>query len=76
MDSEKREYIVLLDKFCNNKDLQNLLNKVIIDDIRETENIYLTTGKYPDKRNLFSKLISDLSTRKETMIKKEDKIEI
>ncbi|MGL5715493.1 MAG: hypothetical protein ACRCX2_20910 [Paraclostridium sp.] len=58
------EYVRLLGKFCFDEDIYKLIDAVINDDVRVSENIYLATNKYPEKRNLLMKLKVDLATKK------------
>lgn len=69
----RQNYAQLLGKLCDNTDLQNLLNQCIIDDIRTREDIYSETGKYPEKRDMFGKLMSDLESAKQGKIKRGKK---
>lgn len=67
----RKKYTSLLLKFCGDKDLINLLEQCIIDNIRETEDLYKRGGKYPEKRNLLDKLIYDLETTRKTVIERK-----
>lgn len=55
-------YKELLNKFASNKDIYELLELVILDDVREREKYYLNNQHYPEKRNLINKLKVDLET--------------
>lgn len=58
-------YQELLQKYCNDTDLLELINLCIIDNRREKELSYLRNGKYPEQRDLIEKLRIDLLTLKE-----------
>lgn len=62
-------YDNLLGKFCFDDDIYNLIDEVLKDDARVSENIYLMTGNYPEKRNLLMKLKVDLATKKNSEVK-------
>lgn len=66
--SEK--YNKLLEQFCLNEDLKELLECAALDKQRAKEREYLISGgKYPDDRDGLNKLIYDLYATKEVMIK-------
>lgn len=66
----RQGYAQLLYKLCDNTDLQNLYHQCIIDDIRTREDIYNETGKYPEKRDIFGKLMSDLESARQGKLKR------
>ena len=70
LESVEKAYIDLLNKFCNNDNLINLVNHCIMDNIRQNEDVYLSTGRYPEKRDLMSKLVTDLKKAKINNIRK------
>lgn len=82
--SVNKEYKKLLQMFCENKELQNLINYCIMDIKEGEEMYYVENGQYPSKRDSLMKLKYDLElTRKARIIhelnakeiKKEDKNE-
>ena len=79
-----KEYKKLLQMFCDNKELQNLINYCIMDIKEGEEMFYVENGQYPSKRDSLMKLKYDLElTRKARIIhelktkeiEKEDKNE-
>lgn len=69
------EYKRLLIEFCDNVELQNLLNYALIDIKDGEEEHYISTGNYPSKRDSIMKLKYDLEfTRKTKLLKRGDKI--
>lgn len=54
------EYKRLLEMFCDNKELQNLINYALIDIKDGEEEHYITNGSYPLARNPLMKLKYDL----------------
>lgn len=62
----RQKYKELLIYFKKDDYLMSLLNECILDDVRHRENLYSKTGRYPDKRDLLHKLISDLEFMKQT----------
>ncbi len=65
------EYKILLEKFCDNKDLQNLIFYCIMD-IKEGEEMsYVEKGEYPSKRDSLMKLRYDLELARKAKIVKE-----
>ena len=82
--SVNKEYKKLLQMFCDNKELQNLINYCIMDIKEGEEMYYVENGQYPSKRDSLMKLKYDLElTRKARIvhelkakkIEKEDKNE-
>lgn len=61
----RNEYQILLDKFSGNNDLYKLLEECLLEEERNRESTYMITGKYPDKRNLIMKLMTDLKFNEE-----------
>ena len=61
----RNEYQILLDKFSGNNDLYKLLEECLLEEERTRESTYMITGKYPDKRNLIMKLMTDLKFNEE-----------
>lgn len=61
----RTEYQILLDKFTGNNDLYKLLEECLLEEERNRESTYMITGKYPDKRNLIMKLMTDLKFNEE-----------
>ena len=61
----RTEYQILLDKFAGNNDLYKLLEECLLEEERNRESTYMITGKYPDKRNLIMKLMTDLKFNEE-----------
>ena len=55
-------YKELLNKYAGNKDIYELLDLVVLDDVREREKYYLNNNSYPEHRNLINKLKVDLET--------------
>lgn len=66
MDKINERYKNLLMKFVNNKDLEELIELVTVDNEREREVFYIENKrfKYPDRRDLLGKLKMDLFTVK------------
>ncbi|ATV65105.1 hypothetical protein CTM86_00030 [Fusobacterium pseudoperiodonticum] len=65
----RTEYQILLDKFSGNNDLYKLLEECLLEEERNRESTYMITGKYPDKRNLIMKLMTDLKFNEEREVK-------
>lgn len=63
-------YKELLCKYCKDNELFELLNLVVLDSVREKEKYYLNNNKYPQDRELLSKLRVDLETTKEYLNKR------
>ena len=61
----RTEYQILLDKFTGNNDLYKLLEECLLEEERNRESTYMITVKYPDKRNLIMKLMTDLKFNEE-----------
>lgn len=62
------EYKKLLELFCDNKELQNLINCCIMD-IKEGEEVYyVENGQYPCKRDSLMKLKYDLELARKARI--------
>lgn len=61
----RTEYQILLDKFTGNNHLYKLLEECLLEEERNRESTYMITGKYPDKRNLIMKLMTDLKFNEE-----------
>ena len=61
----RNEYQILLDKFSGNNDLYKLLEEFLLEEERNRESTYMITVKYPDKRNLIMKLMTDLKFNEE-----------
>jgi len=61
------EYIALLKKLCNNKDVLNIFSEVVLDSHRVKEQCYVDTGTYPTPRELLGKLQQDLANTKKAM---------
>lgn len=61
----RTEYQILLDKFTGNNDLYKLLEECLLEEERNRESTYMIIGKYPDKRNLIMKLMTDLKFNEE-----------
>ena len=61
----RTEYQILLDKFTGNNDLYKLLEECLLEEERNRESTYMITAKYPDKRNLIMKLMTDLKFNEE-----------
>ena len=67
--SVNKEYKKLLQMFCDNKELQNLINYCIMDIKEGEEMYYVENGQYPSKRDSLMKLKYDLElTRKARII--------
>lgn len=63
------EYKRLLEIFCDNKELQNLINYCIMDIKDGEEMYYVENGQYPKQRDSLMKLRYDLEfTRKARII--------
>lgn len=60
----RKNYIALLEVYCADDNLINLIDHCIIDEEREREEQYLEKARYPEKRELLGKLKIDLLTRK------------
>lgn len=74
--SEK--YVTLIREFSGNKNLIELLQTVVNDDIIDRERDYIKNAQYPEQRNLIGKIIIDLMTAREAikneMVKPQDKL--
>lgn len=63
----KQQYRELLMKYCGNKEIQELIELVILDDKRIRENYYSQYKKYPEQQDLLMKLKNDLYTVKKVL---------
>lgn len=54
------EYEKLLNKFCDDTDIFELIEQCILDEFGQREATYELNGRYPEKRELIMKLKADL----------------
>lgn len=66
--SVNKEYKKLLQMFCDNKELQNLINYCIMDIKEEEEMYYVENRQYPSKRDSLMKLKYDLELARKARI--------
>lgn len=66
--SVNKEYKKLLQMFCDNKELQNLINYCIMDIKEGEEMYYIENGQYPSKRDSLMKLKYDLELARKARI--------
>lgn len=69
--SVNKEYKKLLQMFCDNKELQNLINYCIMDIKEEEEMYYVENRQYPSKRDSLMKLKYDLELARKARIIQE-----
>lgn len=68
------KYKQLLMKFCGDEDMLELLRLVREDDIRVREIYYSSHNEYPQNRDLIGKLLIDLDTTKQFIIKSNKQV--
>ncbi len=62
------DYEKLLNKFCGDNNIYELIEKSIIEDFGEREAFYNNHGKYPEQRDRLMKLKNDLLMQKRKII--------
>lgn len=63
------DYEKLLNKYCADTDIFELIEQCILDEYGQREAIYELNGRYPEKRELIMKLKADLINTRVKSIK-------